>query len=307
MKILIPTAITAAMIAAGTTVAEPAASETAWVSAGTYVVGDLRIRTTTHRVYKCVAGHTGRTALPEADTAYWLDFAPTQRWAPFDIYTTTAATGTTSMTYVLSPGFMNASSLYGLVGSDYTFTVKDAPGGATLFSRSGDLFAQAIGLYELLFVPLLQIDKLVFSDIPISPTAELTVTVTAAASDPVEIAMINVGDLRAVIGAAEWGGTEYGASADPKSYSYIKVYDDGTMDIVRRGKATDMIGTVVMPKESAQYAVETIQQALDIPVSCIAATVDGYAYLNVFGLISGSVVASSPGHAKLNYSVKGFI
>ena len=54
MNIITPITVTAAMIGGATTIAEPAAGETAWVSAGTYALGDLRIRTSTHRVYKCV-------------------------------------------------------------------------------------------------------------------------------------------------------------------------------------------------------------------------------------------------------------
>ena len=44
--ILKPTPITDAMLAS-CTVAEPAAGETAWTSAGTYALGDNCIRTTT--------------------------------------------------------------------------------------------------------------------------------------------------------------------------------------------------------------------------------------------------------------------
>ena len=115
MKILTPLAITDAMILAGTTVAEPAAGETAWVSGANYVVGDLRIRVSTHRVYRCAVAHTGSTTPPETDTTRWVEEGPTQRWAPFDNYTNTAATGTTSLTYVLQTGFANALALYGLV------------------------------------------------------------------------------------------------------------------------------------------------------------------------------------------------
>lgn len=307
MNILIPNTITAAMLQAGTTIAEPAAGETAWVSAGSYTLADLRIRSTTHRVYKAIQTHTGRTALPEDDPLYWLDFGPTQRLAPFDAYVSTAAETVTALTYVLQPGFFNSLSLYGLAGASITVTVKDAPAGATTLTYTGDLFEQAAGLYELLFTPLAARDKLVIKDIPLSPTAELTIAITAGTGDPVAVGMINIGDYRAVIGEAEWGGTEYGASAEPKSFSYIKFNEDGTSVIKRRGKATDMRGSVAMPEASANYAFSVIKQALDIPVSIIATTASGYDYLNVFGLISANLVADNFSVCKLNFSVKGFI
>jgi hypothetical protein len=218
MNVLTPIAITDAMIGAGTTIAEPAASETAWVSGGTYAVGDLRIRTTTHKVYSCVQAHTGRTALPENDAAYWLEKSPTNRYAPFDIYNTTAATATTSITYVLSPGYFNAISLYGLVGSTISITLKDAPAGTTIWSYSGSLYRDPLGWYEYLFGGLQQIDRLQFHDLPIRPTAELAITLSASSGQPVGIGMINVGDRISLGGGdANWGGTQYGStrSHDP--------------------------------------------------------------------------------------------
>ncbi len=307
MNILIPIDITTAMVLAGTTIAEPAAGETAWVSAGTYSLFDLRVRSTTHRVYQCVQAHTGRTALPEADGAYWADYGPTQRFAPFDVYVSTGVSGTTSMTYVLQPGFFNAVSLYGLAGGTLTVTIKDAPGGATTYSSSAELFDQAIGLYELLFTPPLQREKVVLYDLPISPIAEITLTISAGSGDPVGLGMCNIGDLRPVIGQALWGGTQYGAGAEPKTFSYIKFFDDGSTEIRRRGSATDLRGSVLMPADAAEYALATVQQVLDKPVSCIASSAPGYAYLNTIGLISGTVSAESSGTAKFAFSVRGFI
>lgn len=308
MNILVPFTVTSVMLAAGTSIAEPAAGETAWVSGGTYAIGDKYIRSTTHRVYEAVQAHTARSALPEVDTAYWLDVGPTQRFAPFDIYTSTAATAVTSLTYVLTPGFFNAISLYGLVGYIISLTLRDAPGGAVIWSRLNvDLFEQATGLYELLFTPLRQRSKLIFSDLPVTPTAELTLTISAGTGEAVGLGMMNIGDLRRVIGEAEWGGTEYGASAEPKTYSYIKYNDDGSMVIKRRGSATDLRGTVTMPASAAEYATAVIQEVLDVPVSCVATTEDGYDYLNVFGLVSATVTADNFGFSKLSFTVRGAI
>lgn len=307
MNIIVPLAITADMIKTGTTIAEPAAGETLWVTGGTHTAGEVRIRTTTHRQYTCVQSHTGRAALPEVDAAFWKNSAPTQRFAPFDIYTSTAAETTGSLTYVMQPGFFNALSFYGLLGASIAVTVKDAPGGAVIYSYTGELYAQAPGLYELLFAPLRQISRIVLRDIPVAAAAELTVTVDAGSGLPVKLGMLNIGDFRSLVVSAIWGGTEYGASADPKSYSFVKSNDDGTSDIRRRGSATDMRGSVLMPADQAESAVDLVQSVLDIPVSCIATTAAGYDYLNVFGLLSGSQRAEGPTQSRFEFSVRGFI
>lgn len=311
MNILVPITITDAMIGAGTTIAEPAAGETAWVSAGNYVLGDRRIRATTHRVYECVQAHTGRTALPEVDTAFWLDAGPTQRYAPFDTYTNTAATATTSITYVLSPGYFNAISLYGLTGTQIVVSVKDAPGGTEIYrypaTGAASLTEPPTGWYDYMFGKRRPIQKLVLSNLPIRPTAELTITVTAASGAAVGIGMINVGDLTPLLGDAEWGGVSGGASAEPTSYSYIKTNDDGTTTIKRRGKSTNLRATVVIPRQKADAALATVQQVLDVPVSWIATTSQGFDGLNVFGIGSCSMSYDSFGIATLQVNVKGLI
>lgn len=307
MRILFPTTITSAMIKAGTTIAEPdtGIGESAWVSAGTYTLGQEKIYD--HKTFECVLGHTGRTTTPDLDSAYWLqnERKPSNRWAPFDAYTDTPAVATTTMTYVLEPGFFTGISIYNPVGTAIAITVKDVSGGTTIHSYTSDLYDPALGLYELLFMPLRQRTKIVVDDIPMSPTAELTVTITGTGT--VEMGMLNIGHWRQIVSVGDWGGVQYGASAEPKTYSYIKFNEDGTSQIKRRGKSTDMRGSVAMPAANADYANQLVQQVLDVPVSIVSTTATGYDYLNVFGLISGGVKADTFGTASFDFSVKGFL
>lgn len=303
MNIITPITITDAMIGAGTTLSEDSTS--AWTS-GTYAVGDLRHVVATHRVYKCaVAGSS--TVSPELDPTRWVDMRPTNKWAPFDIYTSTAATGTTSFTYVLSPGYFNAVALYGLTGGSYSLTVKDAPGGSTIYSSSGYLLDDPLGWYEYLFASPKYIKKLVFTDIPIRPTAELTLTITAATGQPVGLGMLVVGDYRSLAGGGEWGGGLHGSSAEPITYSYINTADDGTTSIVRRNAATNLRVTVAMPREEADAVLQAMQDVLDTPVAWIASSKVGYRGLTTFGLGSGSMSYDSFDIATLTINVKGLV
>lgn len=308
MHIIKPLEITSAMISAGTTIAEPSATETAWSGATVgYSVGDVRIRTETHRKYRCAVAHTSAASpLPENDPTRWVDIGPTDRFAPFDVYTSTAASTVTSMTYVLEPGYFNALALYGLTGSAYDITVRETPGGTVIFEADGFLSDDPVGWYEYLFSPLAIRRKLVFFDIPIRPGAELTITITADTGQPVGIGMIVVGDYVPLFGGA-WGGTEYGASAEPVTYSYIKTEDDGTTTIKRRHSATNLRARVVMPQDQADYAVAQLQEVLDVPVAWIATDQMGYQGLTTFGLGSATVIYSSLGHANIDVFVKGLI
>ena len=308
MNIIIPTPITAAIIGAGTTIAEPSASEAAWAASTAYAVGGVRIRGTTHRKYRCAVAHTSAASpVPEDDPTRWVDIGPTDRWAPFDRYTNTRASTVTSLTYVLSPGYVNALALYGLIGAQYSITVKDAPAGATIYSKTGFLTQDPQGWYEYLFVAQPALDKLVLHNLPIRPTAEITITITAASGQPVGIGMIVVGDFVPLVGdTAEWGGVQYGATAEPVTYSYINTDEYGTTTIVRRHAATNMRCTVMMPRRFADAALQRLQSVLDQPVACIATTSNGYDGLNVFGLISTSPVSyDSFNIASIDIQVKG--
>jgi len=307
MKFISPLSITDTMIASGTTVPEPAATETAWTSGGTYAIGDKRILASTHRVYLCIQASTGRTQTPDVDVEYWRDDGPTQRWAPFDIYTSTPATGTTSVTYVLRPGYVNALALYGLVGTHLTVTLKDAPGGTVIYSYDGSLFEYQPSWYEYLFVAPRAITQFSATNLPIRPDVELTISVSAASGQPVAIGMITLGDLIDLVGIDGDGGTEYGASAEPVSYSYIKTDDFGTTTIVRRHKATGLTASVALPQQAADEALRQIQQVLDVPAAWIATSSPGYQGLNVFGLATARLVYETAATAKLQLTVKGLI
>lgn len=302
MNIINPITITDAMLTSSTLAED---STSAWTSA-TYAVGDYRHVVATHRVYKCaVAGSS--TVSPELDPTNWVDTRPTNKWAPFDIYTSTAAATVTTMTYVITPGYFNAIALYGLTGTQYALTVKDVSGGSTIYSSSGYLYAPPVGWYEYLFGALQTVDKLVFTDIPPRPAAEITLTITAAASQSVGLGMMAIGDYVSLAGSGDWGGTQYGASAEPVTYSYIKYNEDGTTTIVRRHSGTNLRVTVTMPREEADAVLQSLQTVLDVPVAWIATSASGYAGLTTFGIGSGSMQYDSYGTANLQINVKGLI
>lgn len=304
---LVPLPITSAMISSST-IAEPASGEAVYVSGTTYAIGALVISTTTHRVYQSLQNsNVGHAPTVMENSAWWQDIGPTQKWAPFDNYTSTAATGVTTLSYVLLPGFVNAIALYGIVGGTVTVSIKDAPGGTVIYTETISVYDGAAGWYEYYYTAPKQKTKVVLTGLPLRPNPEITVTVSAGTGVAVGLGMLAIGDMRNLLDGAEWGGTVYGATAEPTTYSYIKADDFGNVTIKRRYSATNINIKVIMPQGQADYALQSLQGLLDVPAAWIATDQDGYQGLNAFGLASGSISYDGPSNASLSIRVASMI
>lgn len=303
--ILTPSAITAAMLAAGTTVpvVDTGAGEVAWLVGTAYTVGQ-RVNYD-GSIWECVLGSTGVT--PGTDGTKWLRKGPSNRMAPFDNQISTRTTGTGSIKFVINTGFFNGLAIYGLVGENINIKLYDAPAGAVVFERDSELYEQAAGLFEYLYMPLRLLTKVQAQDLPLQPTAQLEITVTATGAGKVGVGLIVVGFWQTLMGGGDFGGVEYGAGAEIKTYSYIKTNDDGSVEIVPRGTATNINCSVTIDAEQANAAADLLAQVAAIPVAFIASGLPRYDYLNTFGLVSGGVVADSYNIAKINLNIKGYI
>lgn len=306
-RVMVPVEIIGSMVKAGTTIAEPDTTrgEVAWVASATYAA-DIE-KTYSGSVWVSRLAHSGRTATPDVDFTYWLYLRPTNRMAPFDDYTNTKARATGSLTYVIQPGFLNGTAIYGMEGSTYSITVKDAPGGSTILTQSGDLYEQAAGFYELLFSPLLQLSQLSFDGISIAPSAEVTITIASTPGAPVAIGVIKLGDWRRFIGDGDFGGTQYGAQSDRKSYTFRKYNLDGTYQTIRRPSSRNVACTVMIDAEQAMYADAILGEIIDTAVPFEATDLPNYGYLNTLGFVSGSVRADDVETTSINLKIEGNI
>lgn len=303
--LLIPLTITANMIAAGTSVpvVDSGVGEVAWDASTAYTAGQQ----VNHSdfIWDAVKDNTGKE--PGVDATTWSQVGPSNRTAPFDDQINTGAVANGSMTYVLQPGFFTGLALYGLRGDAIAITLYDKPGGEIVDHFQGDLYEQAAGLYEYLFMPLRALTKMQRKNLPLYPDAELRITVTAANDAQVGIGMIVIGHWMTLLGTGEVGGVEYGAEAEIKTYSYIATDDFGNTKIVPRHSATNIACSVVLDADQANHAADLLTQVAARPVAFIASGLPRYAYINTFGLVSGRIVADAWSVARIHLNVKGYI
>lgn len=304
-RILVPLQITEAMVTAGTSlpVVDTAAGEVAWAIGTAYTTGQ-RVNDE-GSIWESVAASTG--IKPGTDGRKWLRYGPTNRMAAFDDYTTTRSTGTTSLTFVIRPGFCNGLRLDGLEGVDLVVSIKDAPGGTVIWTQTISLWEQAIGLYELLFGDLNALRTASFDGLPLRPDPEITITITAATGGKVGVGSIMVGDWRPLIGDGAFGGVEYGARMARKSYTYWDERDDGTYSLIRRPSKRDVSCSIAIDAAQAMYADALLDEIMDRLVAFEASGIPRYGYLNTAGFVSGDISADNYSITTLALTIKGSI
>ncbi len=307
VSVQVATPITAAMITSST-ISEPDTGETAWATSTAYVVGDVRIRTATHRKYRCLVAHTSAASpTPENDTVNWQDIGPTNKYAAFDAYKSTQSESTTSEQWVITPGVFNSIGFFAMEGDTVDVLIKDAPGGATVYDVTHDLVDPPLDWWDYLFGTLRTRDRLVITNLSPYANPEVTITVAGATGATVKAGMIQFGDLRSLLPEANRGGPLHGATAEPVDFSWVKVEDDGSWQVKRRRNARDIRMQVVIPREQADYALATLEQVLGVPSVFVGSTASGYAGLTGIGLGSGSIAYANHDHSVLTLYVKGLV
>ena len=178
MRAIPPLTITDSILTSST-IAEPAAGETAWSAVTAYTVGQQAIRTSTHRIYQRLVAGTTATA-PESDTANWLDVGPTNRWAMFDTLRNSASTATTSMTIVLTPGRrIDSIALVGVVAESVSISMS--VGGSPVYSVTDNLILRnTITWYKYFFGAFTYSGAAVHFDLPPYSNGVITITISRA-------------------------------------------------------------------------------------------------------------------------------
>lgn len=308
MKILLPIAITQAMIGAGSSIPAVDASvgEVAW-GPGPYVVDDLRVHA--GRVYSCVKAHTADASskTPDKDAERWLFKEPCNQMAPFDEYLYTKARRKQELTFVLSPGFITGFAMQGLESDSYEFAYRSQPGGQVLVQSTAALWEQAYGHYELLFGDLQRMEKWSSPLLPLRPAGELTITLRRNNPD-VEAAVgwMGVGQWKTLYAPGlDMGGTEYGLEVTPKSYAYFDRKPDGTYKREPGRKAKVVTGSVVIDSKQAAQVEDWLRRVLDVPVAVDFSDHPRYRHFSTVGFLKGTLRADSWGITRMSFTLEG--
>lgn len=302
MKMIRPTPITDASLTSSTL---PETDHPAYAAGTTYALGARVIRTSTHRIYESLqASNTGHT--PETSPTWWLDVAPTNRWAMFDQQVGTLSTAADSLTVVLSPGRVNSLALLAVDAS--TVTVTLVANAETVYSASIDLDSgNTVGdWYQYFYEPIYQQDALVITDlldatlmdIPAYGDGVLTVTLTRTGGT------VSLGVL--VVGLyATLGRTQYRPSVGIVDYSRKEVDDFGNFTVVRRKYSKRMSAQLVVDHADVDNTARVLAQYRSTPLVWVGAD-NLYASLIVYGFVKDwDVVIDNFDHSLCNLQIEG--
>lgn len=300
MEVLVPIK-TADFVSFTSSVAEPAAGESAWNSGTAYVAGDEVILTSTHRRYKALQASTNKDpSLITNEGVYWSNISPTNKYGMLDGNTSYPTSATGSITVTVQPGFFNSIIAMGLSAASISVTVKDAPGGTIIFNETKSLEGSEVSdWYEYFFSGFKPVTDYIASGIEPYSTAEVTIVITG--SGTVQCGILAFGDLRPI------GLTQYGAKANPRSYSSVKVNTDGTQSIVRRRSGNDMTATCFIDLSEANAVYATLNELMDTPAFWVGTQLSEYNGLRSWGLGKGTISYDYPSAALVSVDITGLI
>lgn len=275
-----------------------------WMPGTTYPVAARCILD--HRIYECMRagnlGHDPRLDISRAAPApWWTDLAPTNKWAAFDTEVSTETVADKSMTMTLRPGAANAVFLAGIDAESLSITVTDVAGGSVIYEHVDRLEASAPADYWEYYYDRFKParDFLVTGLVPYQ-SAEMTITLSRT-SGQVKCGVLAVGDLRPL------GATQYGATAEPKSYSYVKTDEFGKTKIKRRKGARDMSASALVPLVDANAVIDVLMETMDVPCVWVGMNLPEYRGLRVFGLGTGKLAYANATQTQLTLTVEGLI
>ena len=238
MKVIRPVDTMADGVLISSTLVEPAAGETAWVSGGSYTAGQFRYLAETHRIYRCLLDHSGISTSPDDDlvpvapntVARWEDYAPTNKWAMFDQEINTQSVAASSpLTVELAPGMINSLALFELAGAQVDIVMTSSAGGPTVYERSIDLdISRVTDAYEYCFEPFSTRRNVVLTDLP--PYTNCRLTVTISGTGAVKCGQLVVGTLCNV------GGTQKGIGSRTRDFSTRKENKETGVISIKPGK-----------------------------------------------------------------------
>ncbi len=226
-----PLGIVDAMVSAPNTNV-PETDYAVWSSAATYALDARVILTSTHKIYQSLQA-SNLNKDPVTQPTWWIEVAPTNKWALFDSAVSTQTKQASYIKYTVTPGqTVNAIAALNLTNAtQIVITVTSASAGV-IYSRTVDIspVPASASWWDWFFGIKRAQTQCVLVDLPSYPDATIRFELYGGSS--LAIGVLLIGQQRA-FGA----GIKYGAKVGIQDYSRKEKNDFGDTVLVQRAFA----------------------------------------------------------------------
>lgn len=200
-----------------------------WVSGTSYVAGQSVIYQ--HKIYEAIINNSSTTT-PNLDQTNWLDLGATNRYRMFDNIISSVSGQTGGIEFTLTPNQSIDSLILLNVNAATVRLVMNDPIDGVVYDETKTLrsSSEVIDYFTYFFAAIDitgDVDTVVFTDLPIKPTASITVYVDSGLSY-VEVGEVVYGTKTVV------GRTNYSTAIGIKSYSRKDVDEFGKVTVIKR-------------------------------------------------------------------------
>lgn len=272
-----------------------------WVGGTSYVAEAKVIYQ--HKIYEAILANSSTTT-PDVDQKNWLSLGATNRWRMFDNTITSVSGQIGGIQFSLTPyQTVTAISFLNVNASSVRVVMTDPTVGVvydeTKNLRGDNAVTDYFSYFFAPLVSLTNISTLSFLDLPVYPTATITVYIESGASY-VEVGEVTYGVLSTI------GRTNYGTSIGITSYSRKETDEFGTTTVVKRKNSKYADFDVDIDTNRLGFVQKLMSDIDSVP--CLYIGNEEFEELIVYGFYSDfKATISFPTHSKCTLKVEGLI
>lgn len=262
MKIINPIDVNDSILTSST-ILEPDATqgEVEW-SAGSYVVGDEVIKSSTHRRYRCAVDTTDdpEVGVNKAPPT-WVDIGATNKYRMFDDKNGSKSIVSSPLTLELTPNQpCTAISGFYISGATSIEVTMTDPTDGVVYSEFVEMQDNddIVDYYEWFFYPIIAINEFILFDLPTYPNATIKVEITGTGD--IQVGSMPFGTQTAI------GIANYGSGLDLIDMSRKEKDEFGNYTIVERPSYDIVDFDLKIQTNRSRYINNLIRQYKTKPV-----------------------------------------
>jgi len=275
----------------------------AWVNTKTYSKGDRVYLIADNVVYESLQDNNTGQNPAEINSTWWLMMRLDNRWAAFDISTSTLTKNPNKINYLFKPGVaITAVAVLNIYdATDVTVTVYNGTKtqGDIVYQKTTDveMIQQTSGWWEFFYGQKVAPTQVILQDLPSYPNCQIDVTINGGAD-------LSIGGI--VLGRPlHFGlGVKLGARVGILDYSRKETNEFGDVTLIKRAFAKRASFDMMVRKNEVDPLQQFLANIRSTPVLWVGAT--EYEALTIVGYYKTfDILISYPEYSLVEFEIEG--